>query len=1095
MNIQNRQTSIILVVTSAFLLAALLCVVVPVRMPHAAAAEPAPTPSPTFALPPIEGAQATQPAGLGFFGMNTYFTGQERIWNDVDEVNDIDGVQQLVQQGRLAGVDWAREELSWGVLERHRKGGREWYQFDERIQQAGEAGYGIIGMLLTTPDWARVSDCESRIERYASEGVTTQSYWCPPENLDDFADYVRAVVERYDGDGVKDVGGSPRIAVWQIWNEPNHWETWPGSPEEYGRLLEAGYNAVKEADPTAIVATGGLYVFDGVQEDGVGHHDGLLFMERVLAAYPAAWNAFDALAIHPFMPDVAPDQPDILSKVTLWGRITTASDWMTARTAEYGGTVRPLWITEMGWSTCTFDAALASDWSADLARYTLPTHSGSSLALSSLCKDEQQQATYMVRAHVIAWALGVQHLSYFQLEDKFDGGHSIWSDMSIVRTRSEDYRPKIAYNAYTVLTSQLENAVFLGLGPLHTYPYNAAEQHNPSGIYHATFIRTDNVVVDVVWHSGGTAEVELELYPERKGILVTRDGSEVPFDPQQSKVRFTISEEPVYLRQELINPPTPTPTPPPSPTATTIPTTPPTATATPTTPPTATPPPTTTPTPSPLPTDSYEPDDTCIQAQTIRSDGIVQNHTFHDPTDIDWMQFDAISGTTYLIESQVEPGTAVDLALELVTDCDDTHVTMQAHDETPGPNIRLTYHATLSDTVRLKVTNAATTTATTVQLDYAISVQALEQNSAGHALILVVGKLEDDDPLQQNMHHVAAEVYDLFTSRGYAHDNITYLATDMEFPGGTVDAPATATNLEQAITEWATRHATATLTLYLVDHGDAQRFSLDKPAGEWVSASDLDSWLAAFEAARPEAKVNVIIESPSAGTLITAGDSTAQTGSQRVVITATGDEQNAYTSQTGALFSDYLLQALRFGSSLYHTFQQAQQAVETAHPDDQTPWLESNGNTIPNEAIDALEAQRRSLPVSGTVQAEVWPPFITTASDAGETPGSVERSVEITATVIAQPGTAVERVWAVIYPPSYQPSAADEQILRDDSAEMVLPLQHSADGVYTATSPGLDEAGSYRIVVYAEDERGMLALPVAFEVMGQGQVFLPLVNG
>lgn len=252
-----------------------------------------------------------QPSQLSFLGLNTYFTGLERISRDGD-----DGMAALIASGRAMGASWGREELSWGNIERSAKGRWDWNPFDQRLSDMARSGYGIIGMLLTTPKWARVGDCNVRMNRYAGSGVYAQDYWCPPANVQDYADYVRAVVERYDGDGVDDAFGSPRVAAWQLWNEPNAWETWPGSPAEYGALMVAGYAAAKAADPTAIVATGGLYVFDGGWSDGRGHQDGLRFLGAAIDAVPAAANAFDALAIHPYMPDVAPDQPGIISSVT-----------------------------------------------------------------------------------------------------------------------------------------------------------------------------------------------------------------------------------------------------------------------------------------------------------------------------------------------------------------------------------------------------------------------------------------------------------------------------------------------------------------------------------------------------------------------------------------------------------------------------------------------------------------------------------------------------------------------------------------------------------------------------------------------------------
>ncbi len=527
--------------------AALLCLLLLLLLPTA----------PTPAHP--QSAALTQPTTLGFSGMNTYITGLERINNDGD-----DGITTLLARGRAAGVTWAREELSWGNLERRNKGRWDWKYFDQRLLQLAEHGYGIVGMLLTTPKWARVADCQARIERYASVGVMPQDYWCPPANVQDFADYVSATVERYDGDGYNDAPGSPRVAAWQLWNEPNAWETWPGTPAEYGQLLQAGYTAAKAADSHAIVATGGLYVLDGIWADSIGHSDGLRFLDEALTAVPTAWNAFDALAIHPYMPDVAPDQPGLLTRVSLWGRIITARDWLASRTQTYGGPVRPLWISEVGWSTCGADqpdcyalqatvAHLADETPQPIAPdYRLVSHHYPKLTTTLIGKTEAEQANYMVRTHAIALTLGVQHLSYFQLEDKFDGRlGNFWEEAAILGPKNLDYRPKLAYHAYSVLSQQLTGALPLGLGAHHTFQYDPNEQHHPVERYHLRFRRYDNVLVDILWRNQGTQELTLPVEPNRTATLITRDGVSYALTAQQGSISFTVGEQPIYLNQAL----------------------------------------------------------------------------------------------------------------------------------------------------------------------------------------------------------------------------------------------------------------------------------------------------------------------------------------------------------------------------------------------------------------------------------------------------------------------------------------------------------------------------------------------------------------
>jgi hypothetical protein len=438
-------------------------------------------------------ARAQQPAPIGFFGMNTYITGLERQETDYDE-----GVATLVEMGRAAGVTWAREELSWANLEPAIKGTWNWQPYDTRIIQLAEAGYGIIGMLLTTPGWARKAECKD-------------SYWCPPADPQDYADFVSAIVERYDGDGTDDAPGSPRVAAWQIWNEPNYTETWPASPAEYGALLLAGGQAAKAADPTATVVSGGVYVYDG------GY--GIKFLGAALDAVPEAATSIDVIAIHPYMPDSPPDRVDIPGLITIWGRIANTQSWMSQR-----GLALPLWITEVGWSTCDPDRA-----------YCPP----------EIGKTEQQQANYLLRSHFIALALGVQHLSYFQLEDKFDGAvGNYWQEASILG-EGRAYRQKPAYTAYAVMIHYLKGATFTGFGSANTFAYDPYIA-NPVATYHMRFIRPDGSLVDVLWRNSGTQQVRLPLEAGVSAHLVTWDGTSTPAtDP----ATVTVGEEPVYLVQ------------------------------------------------------------------------------------------------------------------------------------------------------------------------------------------------------------------------------------------------------------------------------------------------------------------------------------------------------------------------------------------------------------------------------------------------------------------------------------------------------------------------------------------------------------------
>ncbi len=460
-------------------------------------------------LPTTLVAAPGQPSRLGTLGMNTYFSGLERL-----PQNRNDDLGALTNATRDLGVSWVREEISWANLE-PTKGVFSWSLMDAALAQAANAGFGIIGMLLTTPTWARVGDCTSRITRNGG----SVNYWCPPANPQDFANFVAAAVERYDGDGINDAPGSPRVAAWQIWNEPNNWATWPGEANEYGALLAAGYAAAKAADPTAIVATGGVYVFDGGTRTG-GNRDGLEFLGAAFATVPTAQTSFDALAIHPYMPDTAPDRAGLFGLVSLWGRIVNTRSWLDARRGPHV----PIWISELGWSTCT--------------------------ASSSVCKNEQDQANYLVRSHGIALALGVQHINWFQLEDKFDSPSTdLWGNAALLRNRDQGYSRKAAASAYATLATQLGAATFIGFGPLHNYTFQS-NTLTPAARYHLRFQTNTGAVVDLLWTTGAAETGLLPLEAGRSALLISRDGALLPLTVSGGQAQIPLSGTPVYLRQD-----------------------------------------------------------------------------------------------------------------------------------------------------------------------------------------------------------------------------------------------------------------------------------------------------------------------------------------------------------------------------------------------------------------------------------------------------------------------------------------------------------------------------------------------------------------
>ena len=476
------------------------------------------------------------------------------------------------------------------------------------------------------------------------------------------------------------------------------------------------------------------------------------------------------------------------------------------------------------------------------------------------------------------------------------------------------------------------------------------------------------------------------------------------------------------------------------------------------------------------PGDAYETDNTCDQARPIATNGTLQEHSFHTATDEDWIRFDAVAGTTYHIIASVPPTSPADLAIEQFEQC--SGAARGAQDYAFSAGVNLTWAASASGPIFLRFANHGATSSTSI---YNLSIQSDTANIG--ALILVAGRYSVGDPLQSNIHTVADRVYQFFRARGYSDAQITYLAHDMRLSG--VDAPPTVDSLAAAITTWANDKVgpSQPLTLYLIDHGDYDRFYLDKPGGQWITPAQLDGWVTQLETANPGLRVTIIVESCQSGSFIDPEQRVSKPG--RIVISSTGAKNNAYAANGGAVFSNYFLAALERGESIYRSFQSADWAVR-ARPADQTPWLDDNGDGVPNNEGDGRTAQVQTYP-SAPGTTVVWPPYVAQIAK----PITVTRGM---GTFRAQvfDDTQVARVWVEIYAPSYQPPAAGAEMISETIPEVNLTVQ--SEGWYTANYTGFQEAGVYHVVFYAEDAEGNRAQPVTVDVTLDARVFLPLLR-
>ncbi|MBW7866387.1 MAG: beta-galactosidase [Candidatus Hydrogenedentes bacterium] len=212
------------------------------------------------------------------------------------------------------------------------------------------------------------------------------SYWgrftepYTEKGIDDFCLWARATVRHF-----KD-----RVKFWEVYNEPNIF-FWSGPKELYPVLLERCHRAIKEEDPEARVL--------GVSTAGIDRG----FIRQVLKA----GAPFDILTIHPYR--------DQLVEEAFMRELKAAADLV-------GG--RPVWITEMGWSTYRNGG-----------------------------RDERDQAQLLARCYLSAVASGaMQNMGWYDFRD--DGADPFYFEHNF-GVLHHDRTPKPAYRALATVCRTL----------------------------------------------------------------------------------------------------------------------------------------------------------------------------------------------------------------------------------------------------------------------------------------------------------------------------------------------------------------------------------------------------------------------------------------------------------------------------------------------------------------------------------------------------------------------------------------------------------------------------------------------------------------
>lgn len=279
-----------------------------------ASASPSPSPSKTATADP-NGALFASPE----YGIQTFLW-----WHPELAERNFGLVQDM-------GFGWVKHNFAWRDIEGIEKGKYDWYRPDLIVAAAEQAGLELIVRIDRQPFWSQ------------EPGANLQEN-IPPADFADFGDFCGVMAERYKG----------RIAAYQVWNEPNlsrEWGNQPPDPVAYTELLAVCYEAIKAADPEAIVISAGL------APTGTGLPVAMPDTEFLQGMYDAgAADAFDVLGLnapgYKAPPEVSPEEgaanPDYGGgRWFVFRHVEDMRDIMVAN----GDGDKQVAILELGWTT------------------------------------------------------------------------------------------------------------------------------------------------------------------------------------------------------------------------------------------------------------------------------------------------------------------------------------------------------------------------------------------------------------------------------------------------------------------------------------------------------------------------------------------------------------------------------------------------------------------------------------------------------------------------------------------------------------------------------------------------------------------------
>jgi hypothetical protein len=369
-------------------------------------------------------------------------------------------------------------------------------------------------------------------------GHTFEGSYMPADEKG-YLDFVRAVVERYDGDGVGDAPGlSNPVKYWQVGNEPNAGEK---GKTGFAELQCITYQVIKEACGDCQVLIGGV---PGMPKDYIAN-----FQNRYVPIIRELnGKCVDIFDFHWY----GKSDGDYLMK----DRVTKEDVLLNIQNSlgKYGFSNIPIWITEAGTYSGEFNDSLFGE-----------------LSLQS----EREQAIDYVKRYVYPLSRGVDKVFGSIIMEGFSYDCDYYDHTGLIYDGDLDARgnpydcsgdlglgvKKLSYYTYKLMTEKLEgsdwnNITEISNLPPNVYGYKFTKNEKPIYIiwwdYWKENINSKSITLDM--GTRGTAMVNItEAVPKfERGSEVIDYGT--AFNKRKTgasngKLNFILGQNPVYIEQ------------------------------------------------------------------------------------------------------------------------------------------------------------------------------------------------------------------------------------------------------------------------------------------------------------------------------------------------------------------------------------------------------------------------------------------------------------------------------------------------------------------------------------------------------------------